>query len=823
MSQQADGPSEPQPSPPPRGPCHGRRHRRPSVLRLSPLALLAVLRGSQVAPAAAFHPQQRQRRWAAGAGAGAGAGIGAGSSISISRALSRRSFREGSDVSVDVEMERQQREHEYTYGQGDAYPQHAHPQHHAQHAHPQHHAQHHQPRVEERQWESRGGGGPSFAGLESHGAAAADAHAHAMLPPWLQNPAPSAGGAADADASLNRLKEAMTSTYLSPTEASAIVSAIITAAAGSYRRVAGAAEFCRILVETVEMGASSLAAGAFHYCTCVTAQERAALSRASSDSSLFSLSEFWDVHDGRPGAAGSGSGSGSSSSACIAALEASCGPHAAQIARDAARLKKTEGVAAHTRAHTNHGDYDDAYVNIQNLLLSETRDWRALAIRSAASLYRLRGLLAARSADPDGSTQLSPEVVRETRDALRIYAPLAGRLGMHRLKNELEGAAFRLRYRRQYERVVALGLERRDLHLHSIDGPVPSHVSVGEGMARVLRQFATDLKEVLDRDATFSPDATDVVVSARVKEPYSLWRKILRAGRSHKILDIPDALAVRVVLNARKQDPDEPDDITAARERAMCYYVQELCMARWPANAATGGRFKDYIGQPKPNGYQTLHYTARTHWGGVDWPLEVQVRSGEMHRVAEYGLAAHWDYKERTGRGAGASAAGPASALDQNYLEAVQEWHWQQKEGEVQQDITASSREGERDHRGHRCGLGDDGAASSPYIQALSVAQADLARDQVFVVLAPEGSDQAGTVVSLPSGSCVIDALREGARRFEVDGQCFQGKAHPGVTHNGLPVPTVTQKLNNGDVVTLPLVVGAERTNAAPVAAVLTP
>ncbi|EEC49272.1 predicted protein, partial [Phaeodactylum tricornutum CCAP 1055/1] len=91
--------------------------------------------------------------------------------------------------------------------------------------------------------------------------------------------------------------------------------------------------------------------------------------------------------------------------------------------------------------------------NLRQLLLSETRDWRALAIRAGACLYRLRGLL------KSDSYELTPERVRVGREALSIYAPLASRLGMHRLKNELEGAAFRVLYQRQYQAVNAMAKE----------------------------------------------------------------------------------------------------------------------------------------------------------------------------------------------------------------------------------------------------------------------------------------------------------------------------------------------------------------------------
>jgi ppGpp synthetase/RelA/SpoT-type nucleotidyltranferase len=421
---------------------------------------------------------------------------------------------------------------------------------------------------------------------------------------------------------------------------------------------------------------------------------------------------------------------------------------------------------------------------------------------------------------------------------------------------------FRLQYRRQYDRVMDLGREPRVIYDDNTNGNPnnPHALTVGEGMARVLRRVAENVKGVLDADPTFTEAADDVVVCARVKEPYSLWRKILKTGAT-RLLDVPDALALRVVLNAKKESPDEPDDVTAARERALCYYVQSLCTTHWePDLNKEGGRFKDYIDSPKPNGYQSLHYTASTWWGGVDWPLEIQVRTGEMHKIAEYGLAAHFDYKENAKRGgyagesdppvyrtyagsrasAGlhggdypASASQPTRLNDETYLQAVQEWHWNQIDGtayssspsyqqrrfeEVQGELNSKIGTGySPDHNEDRAQRVRARAERiAPYIESFTAAQSDLARNHVFVFLASSeqnpdnGAGPSGTIVSLPSGSCILDALREGAKHFPgVDSNCFQGKAHFGVQRNGMAASSVTEMLKNGDVITLPTVCNA--------------
>ena len=152
-------------------------------------------------------------------------------------------------------------------------------------------------------------------------------------------------------------------------------------------------------------------------------------------------------------------------------------------------------------------------------------------------------------------------------------------------------------------------------------------------------------------------------ISSRVKEPYSFWKKMLKGKAKQRrknafslpssqsgtvasglsFVQVKDGIALRVILKAKKESPDEPDETTRAREKLLCYYVQHLIRKQWPGDE---DRVKDYIQYPKPNGYQSLHYTAwLPYHTGERFPFEVQVRSEEMHRIAEYGVAAHWDYK----------------------------------------------------------------------------------------------------------------------------------------------------------------------------------
>mmetsp|Transcript_17157 Transcript_17157/g.24794 ORF Transcript_17157/g.24794 Transcript_17157/m.24794 type:complete len:647 (-) Transcript_17157:139-2079(-) len=562
------------------------------------------------------------------------------------------------------------------------------------------------------------------------------------LPLWLSIPRDSL-----LSETLDELKSSMMKSFFTESEALKLQFAIEEASFGDRQKMAGAAELCLIMVETMEMGLNALVAAAFHYCACVKAREEEAVGGKL---------DVWE-HKQHKGIQMFGS-------------------HAVDIAKDASRLKQLEMVFSSIKRNptTNRvsPDLKDAE-NLKNLLLSESKDWRALAIRSAACLYRLRGLEKAEL------KSLTPDAVRASREALYVFAPLASRLGMHRLKSELEEAAFRTLYRRQYRTVASLSRQIRNHSGRSIAS------SVGESMNKVLDHVSKDMKRVLSTDPVFGLTAKDFKVSARVKEPYSMWRKMLR-NRQRDILEVPDALALRIVLNAKKMSPEEDDVITAARERALCYYIQQLCTMNW-APLEGNSRFKDYIDRPKHNGYQSLHYTATTEWEGEPWTMEIQIRSGEMHEVAEYGLASHWDYKSK---GKDRDVEPTSDYSSGAYVKSLKEWHWQQHNA-IQWDATPASSEPdilcwsvESRIRAERIRARKERLA--PYIEALTTARSDLARDHIFVFLSQADSND-GHILTLPAGARVVDALREG----KVSGKAF---------HNG-SIATRSQKLNNGDVI----------------------
>lgn len=637
------------------------------------------------------------------------------------------------------------------------------------------------------------------------------------------------------DVNVRTLADQMRASHLfTESETRQLLEALYAASHGDDQILAGAAEFVGILVH-MELGTAALAAAAYHFAACVHARRTGSLN----DPTLLGIPPR--------------------------ELQA-LGPHAAAIARDAARLKQLEVVAARVAPEesTSRGwgvrpnTQNAGTTNLRQLLLSEASDWRGLAIRCAASLYRLRGLQEHASSSRRGGggsssalPPLSRETIRAAREALHIYAPLASRLGMRWLKNELENAAFQLLYRRQYHRVQ-------------------SFEPLIRSMGQVLDAIKAELTDLLLHDEEFSRNVRDFTVTARVKEPYSLWNKMLR-HRHHHIRQVPDALALRIVLNARKLDKTEPDEVTRARERALCYYAQALCTQRWkPSSSAP--RFKDYIERPKPNGYQSLHYTAQNNDNDGDngWALEFQVRTGQMHQIAEFGLASHWDYKAQqhtttqSARSSAASAAStfrasryPAetvatnaptssstspsslssssSTLDHSpdhdhssdaYLRKVQEWHWQQRGHDARPPVLA----GESYHptsssvtlsdvwqsKRRQDRIRDRAQRLEPYLTALTEARSDLNRDYVFVFLTGPseqpldchhdvGDNDAqypppgGRVLALPSGACVLDALREGERA--VGHALVFARQDPVV--NGVASP-VTRQLHNGDVLSLP-------------------
>jgi ppGpp synthetase/RelA/SpoT-type nucleotidyltranferase len=415
--------------------------------------------------------------------------------------------------------------------------------------------------------------------------------------------------------------------------------------------------------------------------------------------------------------------------------------------------------------------------SIRGLLLSMSENWRALAIRSSASLYRLRGLLRheqqarlmmfggtneARDEWVEGYSR--PQILREAREALYVYAPLAGRLGMHRLKGELENTAFMVLYHRQYNSAM-------DIYEKS-----------GAAIQSVTDYLSENIEMTLKNDEWLSPQLERLTVTSRVKKPYSLWRKLLKVKKRStltmqkltsgssislvtdpntlSITSVQDAIAIRVILKAKRLVDFDKDEDVRSREEFLCYYIQNRLMQIWPAIDAK--RIKDYISNPKPNGYQSLHHTSKCFRYGHYWPFEVQIRTEDMHTKSEYGVAAHWDYKLKgLGRGRHNEVHMPLldSAMDtkQDFSDISQKVNINTIETIVRDNILATS-----SRTGEDRGLGSLTRSSTlqSYIKALSTARQHLLDKSIFVFYSTLNSDSMeGKVLGLPVGSTVYDAL----------------------------------------------------------------
>jgi len=237
--------------------------------------------------------------------------------------------------------------------------------------------------------------------------------------------------------------------------------------------------------------------------------------------------------------------------------------------------------------------------NFRKLLLAMSEDIRVLLVKLADRLHNMRTL---------GFIPKIEKRQRIARETMEIYAPLAERIGMRRIQEELEDIAFGELNPDARESIVM-----RLQHLRSRGQDV---------VTRIADQVAAALKE----------EGIDAQVSGREKTPFSIWRKTQRKNVAFEQLS--DIMAFRVIV---------PDT-------AECYRALGSIHSRWPV---VPGRFKDYISVQKPNGYRSLHTGI---FGPERQRIEIQIRTREMHEVAEFGVAAHWSYKE--GRPAAGDAKG---------------------------------------------------------------------------------------------------------------------------------------------------------------------
>ncbi|HET9410556.1 MAG TPA: RelA/SpoT family protein, partial [Candidatus Dormibacteraeota bacterium] len=230
--------------------------------------------------------------------------------------------------------------------------------------------------------------------------------------------------------------------------------------------------------------------------------------------------------------------------------------------------------------------------NIRKMMVAMAEDLRVVLIKLADRLHNMRTL------DP------LPEVKRRkiSRETLDIYAPLAHRLGIGQIKWELEDLAFRNLEPEAYEDVSKRISRKR----------------------HERERLVSDLRDVLARE--LRKVGITAEITGRPKHIYSVWQKMTRDNKDFS--EIYDLSAIRVLVESVRD----------------CYGVLGVVHSLWKP---VPGRFKDYVAMPKSNGYQSLHTTVIAHTGE---PIEIQIRTQEMHRVAEFGIAAHWTYKEKGGK-----------------------------------------------------------------------------------------------------------------------------------------------------------------------------
>lgn len=337
----------------------------------------------------------------------------------------------------------------------------------------------------------------------------------------------------------------------------------------------------------------------------------------------------------------------------------------------------------------NFKSKEDAQVeNLRRMFIAMAKDIRVILIKLADRLHNMRTL-------QFQSERKQKEIAQETMD---IFAPLAHRLGVFKFKWELEDLAFSyLDPEMYYEIAKRLKQKRkeREDYVHAI-----------------IEQIYSGLEQI----------GIQADIEGRPKNIYSIYKKMIKQGKD--IDEIYDKIAIRVVVNDIRD----------------CYGVLGIIHTMWKP---LPGRFKDYIATPKPNLYQSLHTTLIGEGGE---PFEVQIRTEEMHRTAEYGIAAHWRYKEGTNP--------REKKFDEklSWLRQILEWQQEVKD-------------------------------TNEFMESLKI---DLFDDTVFV-FTPKGK-----VIELPKGACPVDfAYRV---HTEVGHKCTGAKV------NGRIVP-LDFPLGNGDIV----------------------
>ena len=342
-----------------------------------------------------------------------------------------------------------------------------------------------------------------------------------------------------------------------------------------------------------------------------------------------------------------------------------------------------EGVTKLTRADFSTSE-EAQMENLRKMFMAMSKDIRVVLIKIADRLHNMRTM----------QYQTPAKQIKKCRETMDIYAPLAHRLGMQRIKWELEDLALRYLAPTDYDEIMSY------LNAHKEQDE--------QFMATIQDKITERLTAMGIHNKTYG----------RIKHVYSIYRKMQNQGKT--IDELYDIYAFRCIVDSI------PD----------CYnvlgHVHDLFNL-------VPGRFKDYISTPKPNMYQSLHTTVI---GSQGIPFEVQIRTWEMHETAEYGIAAHWKYKQGSGAG------------------TEKDFEWVRRLLETQQDSDAEE-----------------------FVQSMKI---DMFDDEVFVYT-PKGR-----IVSLPNGSTPIDfayAIHSGV-----------GNSMIGAKVNNR-IANIDAKLKNGDIV----------------------
>ena len=343
-----------------------------------------------------------------------------------------------------------------------------------------------------------------------------------------------------------------------------------------------------------------------------------------------------------------------------------------------------EGVSKLTRVHYTSKE-EEQMENLRKMLMAMSKDIRVILIKISDRLHNMRTM----------EYQTPEKQKQKSFETMEIYAPIAHRLGMQKMKWELE-----------------------DLSLKYLD-PI-GYREITEALDEKAVEYDGFMSAIHDQIVTrLRAEGIEATVYGRMKHPYSIYRKMYTQNKS--LDDVFDLFAFRVIVDTV----------------ADCYNVLGIIHDLYKPIL---GRFKDYIGTPKPNLYQSLHTTVV---GESGIPFEVQIRTKEMHEVAEYGIAAHWKYKQN-GQGAG----------DEGRYE------WVRRLLENQESADAED-----------------------FIHSLKV---DMFADEVFV-FTPNGD-----VINLPAGATPID--------FAYNIHSAVGNHMVSAKVNGRIVP-LNHRLQNGDVV----------------------